>query len=475
MNTYFISSEAFPFSKTGGLADMAYFLPKSLNTLGHHVKVVTPFYQQINAYKKDMIYVGSKTINVAKETWVFNYFKLIYEETTYYFVENMHFFERPNFYGYDDDFKRFIAFDYAVLELFSLIDDYPQILHINDWQTGMIPYLLDEHYRKINDHYFKIHTLLTIHNMQYQGSFDPKYYPYLSKYFDYTYIHFERINFLKAAIERSTKINTVSPSYKDEILKQSHGFTLDGSLENRSKDLFGILNGIDETLFNPTTDKNLTFNYHIKNAVSTKKKLKSEALNRFNLNHDVYVPLIVYIGRLADQKGISLILQSIEDCVAYSDANFILMGSGEKRYEDAIKQLTQRHPNRIAHYIGFNETLAHQLYAASDLFLMPSFFEPCGLGQMMAMKYGSLPIVHETGGLKDTVIPYNQYTGEGTGFSFQHASPNDLKDQIFIATDLYINHKFKFNALIRQAMRQDFSVDRMAIAYEALYKMILGE
>jgi len=475
MNNFFISSEAFPFSKSGGLADMAYFLPKSLNALGHHVQVVTPFYQQIKKYKKDMIYVGTKTINVSQEQWVFDYYKLIYEKTTYYFIQNMRFFERPNFYGYDDDFIRFIAFDYAVLELFSLIDDYPEILHINDWQTGMIPYLLDEHYRKKNEHYYKIHTLLTIHNMQYQGSFDPSNYHYLSDYFDYTYIHFERINFLKAAIERSTKINTVSPTYKNEILNQSHGFTLDGALKHRHHDLSGILNGIDESLFNPNTDHNLSYNYHIKNAVSIKKKLKKEALIQYQLNPDIYVPLIVYIGRLADQKGINLILQTIEDSIEFSDANFIIMGSGESRYEDAIKRLTQNHPNRIANYIGFNESVAHKLYAASDLFLMPSFFEPCGLGQMIAMKYGSLPIVHETGGLKDTVIPYNQYTGEGTGFSFMHATPNDLKEQIFNATDLYINHKLKFNALMRQAMRQDFSVERMASSYEALYKLILGE
>ncbi len=474
MNIFFVSSEAYPFSKTGGLADMAYFLPKSLKMLGHDVKVITPYYEQIKSYSRDMTFLGKKTIHINHETWMFNYYEMNYEGISYIFVQNMMFFEREHFYGYDDDMIRFAAFDYAVLELFSLIDSYPSLLHINDWQTGMIPYLLDEIYRSKNEKYFAIHTLLTIHNLQYQGSFNKDLYGYFSEYFDYTYIHFDSINFLKAGIERATKINTVSPTYKDQILTQTYGFTLDGILNKRKDDLYGILNGIDEKIFNPQTDPLIKINYQIKNAVSSKKIIKKQILEKFNLNTDTSIPLIIYIGRLADQKGIELILNSIQDCLDFTVGNFILLGSGNPKYEDRIKYLSHFNPSRVASYIGFNEALAHELYAAADLFLMPSIFEPCGLGQMIAMRYGTLPIVRETGGLKDTVIPYNKYTRGGTGFSFIHPTNYDFKQQIFAAIDLYINNKLDFNYLVRQAMRQDFGVKRMAIAYESIYKKILG-
>ncbi len=474
MNMFFVSSEAYPFSKTGGLADMAYFLPKSLKTLGHNVKVITPYYTQIKSYSKNMTFIGKKTIEVNNETWMFNYYSLDYEGITYYFIQNMMFFERENFYGYDDDLIRFTAFDYAVLELFQIINDYPELLHINDWQTGMIPYLLDEQYRQKSAGYFKIHTLLTIHNLQYQGSFDKNQYQFFSECFDYTYIHFDRINFLKTGIERATKINTVSPTYRAQILTHEYGFTLDGILNKRKDDLYGILNGIDASVFDPGSDPLINLHYQIKNAVSTKKKMKKKVLEEFQLKSDADVPLVIYIGRLAEQKGIELILNTVQDCVDFSDANFILMGSGNAVYENRIKYLSFLNPTRIGHYIGFSEAVAHNLYAAADLFLMPSLFEPCGLGQMIAMRYGTLPIVRETGGLKDTVISYNKYTREGTGFSFIQPTTYDLKKQIFTAVDLYINSKLDFNHLMRQAMRQDFGVERMAQSYETIYKMILG-
>ncbi len=473
MKICFVSSEAYPFSKTGGLADMAYFLPKSLNQMNIETKVITPYYRHMKKYADQLKYLGTKTVYVSYHEWVFNYYLMTYENIDYIFVENMHLFERDGLYGYDDDIDRFTAFDYAVLELFELINDYPSIIHLNDWQTGMIPYLLDQKYRQKNESYYKIHTLLTIHNLQYQGSFDKSFYHYFSDQFDYTYIHFESINFLKAGIERATKINTVSPTYRNEILTQAFGFSLDGSLYQRQNDLYGILNGIDEEVFNPEIDPLISQNYHIKNAIAKKKMIKKEILHQYQLKPDVDVPLIAYVGRLAEQKGIDLILQAIEDAVIFSDANFIILGSGNEAYENHIRYLTSKYPHRVANYIGFNEQVAHQLYAGSDLFMMPSQFEPCGLGQMIAMKYGSLPIVTETGGLKDTVIPYNKFNESGTGFSFANYSLYEFKEQIYAAIDLYINHKLVFNKLVRQAMKQDNGLSQVARSYEALYNKIL--
>ncbi len=474
MRVFFVSSEAFPFSKTGGLADMAYFLPQGLKDLGHQVKVITPYYKTIGKYHHDMHFLGRKLIQIGGLETIVNYFGLTYEGLNYIFIQNMHYFERENLYGYPDDAERFTCFDYAALEVMDTLGEYPDILHLNDWQTGMIPYLLDEHYRDKNEGYYSIHTLLTIHNLQYQGSFDSYVSRFFNTPFNYTYMHFDNVNFLKAGISRATKINTVSPEYRNEILDMANGFSLDGALWQRKDDFTGILNGIDHRVFNPSDDPFIEATYNKKNVHSQKRLNKEAILNHFNLSILLNAPLIVYVGRLATQKGIDLIVNAIEDVVLGSDASFILMGSGDKEYESAIRNLTNKYPNRIGNYIGFNEQMAHQLYASADLFLMPSQFEPCGLGQMIAMTYGTLPVVRETGGLKDTVIPYNKFTGEGTGFTFKGYNANELRDKLFDAIYLYHDEPIVFKQLIKQAMSVDFSTKRMAKAYESLYQIIIG-
>lgn len=474
MKVLFASSEVFPFSKTGGLADMALFLPKSLLQHGHDITVITPYYPSVQNYKDNMTLKGSRKITMGGLETVVNFYELFYEGLRFIFVQNAHYFEREHFYGYNDDAERFICFDFAILEAIDLLDFYPQILHLNDWQTGMVPYLLDEHYRHRNDGYYSIHTLLTIHNLEYQGTFDTYVSRFFNTDFNYTYIHFDRVNFLKAGIERATKINTVSPTYRNEILTQEFGFTLDGALSNRKQDLSGILNGIDDDVFNPKTDLFLHFNYDKQNFFSGKQENKRFLLDHFNLNHHLDQPLVSYIGRLASQKGINLMTQILEDVILNSDAQFILMGSGNEAYESFFKYLANKYPRRVASYVGYNEKMAHQLYAASDLFMMPSRFEPCGLGQMIAMRYGTLPIVRETGGLKDTVIPYNQYTQEGTGFSFRHYDAHEFKEQLFNALNLYEKHLPIFKQLMKQAMNKDYSLKQMALAYEQIYHTIIG-
>jgi starch synthase len=474
MKILFCSSEAFPFSKTGGLADMALFLPKSLIQIGHDVRIITPYYASIAKHHKDMRFLGSTTIRMGGLDTIVNYFELIHQGIPYIFVQNMHYFERDQLYGYNDDAERFTLFSYAILEGLKLFDFYPHILHLNDWQTGMVPYLLDEHYRHRNDSYFSIHTLLTIHNLEYQGTFDSYVSRFFNTGFNYTYIHFDRVNFLKAGIERATKINTVSPTYRNEVLTNEFGFTLDGALMRRQDDFVGILNGIDSDVFNPKTDHFIAQPFDQTDATKGKLKNKEAILHHFDLDVDLKAPLVVYIGRLATQKGINLMTRSLEEVIEYSDARFILMGSGNDSYQDFFRYLSYKYPRKVGNYIGFNEEIAHKLYASSDLFLMPSRFEPCGLGQMIAMRYGSLPVVRETGGLKDTVLPYNQYTGEGTGFSFANYDAYEFKEKLFEGIKVYREHPKAWNKLVKSAMKQDFSLEKMALAYEKLYQIILG-
>ncbi len=473
MRIAFVASEVFPYSKTGGLADIAYFLPIGLTESGHEITIFTPYYQSIGKYHHLMKSIGRKTIVMGGIETDVNYFMLKDNGVNIIFVQNMHYFERDRFYGYNDDAERFTCFSYAVLEGLDLMDNFPQILHLNDWQTGMIPYLLDNHYRK-KEKYSNLHTLLTIHNLEYQGNFDPYVARFFNKELDYTYIHFERVNFLKSGIETATMINTVSPNYKDEILTRPFGFGLDGALQKRSQHLVGILNGIDDQTFNPATDrfiKNYSFETYQNGKISNKKIL----YEAFDLGSEYHLPLVVYIGRYASQKGLWMIKETVEEIINQSKAKFFFLGSGDSEYANYFKFLTDKYPKIVGNFDGYNESLAHRIYAAADVFLMPSEFEPCGLGQMISMKYGTLPVVRETGGLKDTVIPYNKYTDIGTGFTFSNLSSTEFKEKVYEAISLFQQQPKVWHKLVDQAMKNDFSNSKMAHEYIKLYKKMVGE
>lgn len=473
MKILFAASEVFPYSKTGGLGDMANFLPKALQNIGHSVTVITPYYSQVIPYHNKMTYIGTKEVSVGSiKTWV-NYYSLDEDGVEIIFVQNQQYFERSHLYGFEDDALRFMVFSYAVLEYIDLMKDLPQILHVNDWQTATIPFLLDQHYRYL-DKYRNIHTLLTIHNLQYQGSFGTYAADYFNIHFDYTFVHFKSINYLKTGIETATKINTVSPNYRDEIMTQEFGFSLDGSIKKRGNDVSGILNGIDQQLFNPETDPLIYKNYTTRNLKLGKQANKQDLLDYFQMEADVTKPMISFIGRLANQKGIDLMQAVLEDVLMYSNASLVVLGSGEEEYEDYFIYLKDKYPNRVGYYQGYNEALAHKIYAGSDIFLMPSKFEPCGLGQMMAMRYATIPVVRETGGLKDTVIPYNKYDNTGTGFSFFDQTPEAFKDVIYQAINLFNNEYPKWHQLVRRAMANDFSLEKMAKEYSRLYEEIIG-
>lgn len=472
MKVLICASEGAPFAKTGGLADVVGALPKALKANGCDCRVIMPFYKRIKD-KNIAYYKGYAYVRIGSRMEYVGVFHSIYEGIDFYFIDNDRYFYRDQFYGYGDDGERFAYFDFAVLEALKVVGFFPDVLHLNDWQTGLIPYILKANYYGHYE-YNRMKTVFSIHNIQYQGNFPLDmmsilYMPYSSS------LEFGgQINFMKTAIMESNSITTVSPNYKNEVLTDEYGYSLNNILGLRYFDFMGILNGIDVDKFNPQTDKNIYQNYGIKDVVKGKAINKKELLKEFGLNPDEDAPLFGLVSRLVVQKGVELLMPIIDDVINYSNAKFILMGSGDEVYENFFRSLEYRYPDRIKCYIGYSDPIAQKIYAGCDVFLMPSKFEPCGLGQLIAMRYGTLPLVRETGGLKDTVEPYNQYTGAGTGFTFRNFNAIELKDVMFIAINLYNQNKDAFHKLMKQAMEKDYSWDASARVYLELFNNLVN-
>ena len=469
MNVLICASEGAPFIKTGGLADVIGALPKALIKEGVDARVIMPYYKKIKE-KNNATYIGYAYVRIADKNEYLGVFKDTCEGVTYYFIDSDKYFNRDTIYGHGDDGERFAFFCFAVLEAIKVCDFYPDIVHNNDWQTGLIPYLLKANYNYYPE-YRRIKTIYSIHNIQYQGIF-PKdllnilFMPYSNS------LEFNNcVNFMKTAIMESNIINTVSPTYREEVLTDYYGYEMNKVLELRKDDFYGIINGLDVDKYNPATDKNLYANYDSNSFIEGKKKNKDELLKEYNAK-SLEAPLFGLVSRLVDQKGVDLFMPILEDVLYYSNATFFILGSGDKKYEDYFNYLANKYPGRFLCYIGYSDPLAQKVYAASDIFLMPSKFEPCGLGQMIAMRYGSLPLVRETGGLKDTVKPYNIYTGEGTGFSFTNYNAHNFKDVMFLAMMTY-QDKESWHALVKRAMEQDFSWNASAKSYIELYKKLM--
>lgn len=470
MKVLICASEAAPFAKTGGLADVIGALPKALKANGVDARVMMPYYKKIKD-KNTASYVGYAYVRIGQSTEYVGVFHQEYDGVDFYFIDSDRYFYRDGFYGYGDDGERFAFFDFAILEAMKVIQFFPDIIHLNDWQTGLVPYILKANYYAYQE-FNRIKTVFSIHNIQYQGNFpmDIKnilFFPYSSS------LEFEGcINFMKTAIMESSVINTVSPTYKNEVLTDYYGYKLNNMLGLRYFDFYGIINGIDTVKFDPATDKAIYKNYTVKTAKSGKKANKEALLKDFGMSTED-VPLFGLVSRLVEQKGLDLLMPTIEDVITYSNAKFILMGSGDKIYEDFFRSMEAKYPDRFKCYIGYSDAVAQRIYAGSDIFLMPSKFEPCGLGQMIAMRYGTLPLVRETGGLKDTVIPFNQYTKEGTGFSFTNFNAHDLKNVMYLALNTYNNNKEVWQTLVKHAMEQDYSWEKSAKSYIELYKKAL--
>ena len=476
MKVLFAASEAHPFIKTGGLGDVMGALPKSLIKLGVDVRVVIPKYRNIkDELKQKLQFVKWFTVSVGWRNQYCGIFQYQYKGVTYYFIDNEYYFNRDGLYGYFDDGERFAFFNRAVLEFIKEIDWQPDLINCNDWQTGMVPVLLNLEYKK-DKFYSKIKTVFSIHNLLFKGSFSPKILPEL---FGYDYMPLANgsveldgaVSFLKGGLNYCDQITTVSKTYAEEIKTPQYGEGLDGFLRSRSYYLMGIVNGIDYEEFNPQDDKFIFKNFN-SNSIDNKVQNKLALQRELGLPQKKDTPMIGLISRLTHQKGCDLIVNMI-DRLLQKDIQFVILGTGDYWYEETFKNLQYRYPDKVSANIKFDNTLAHKIYAATDMFLMPSLFEPCGLGQLIALRYGSIPIVRETGGLKDTISPYNKYNGVGNGFGFKNFNSNELMQIMEYALTIY-NDKNAWNNIIRQAMNSDNSWEKSAMQYKWLYEGVVN-
>lgn len=472
MNILFAVSECVPFIKSGGLADVAGALPKELKKLGVNVRIILPKYSSIPQHLLEDCTLH-KVINV-KLGWRNQYcgiFKTEQEGITYYLIDNEYYFKRDSLYGHYDDGERFSYFSRAVLESIPHLDFEVDVLHCHDWHTAMANFLLRESYKE-NPLYDKIKTVFTIHNLQFQGVFPRSVMHDLleldDQYFNSEQLEFYGdVNFMKGGIIASDRITAVSPTYKDEIQYSFFGEKLDGLLRKYNSKLFGIVNGIDDVIYNPKYDEAITMPYDA--STINLKKINKRALQRyFGLPEKEDAAIIAMVTRLTEQKGLDLVRHVFHEMMA-ENIQFIVLGSGAAEYEHFFEEMAYIYPEKMKVYIGFNEALAHQVYAGSNLFLMPSLFEPCGLGQLIALTYGTIPIVRETGGLNDTVQSYNEVTKEGNGFSFAHFNAHDMLHTVRRALSFYRDEE-EWYSLVKQAMLQDYSWKQSALKYKELYE-----
>ncbi len=475
MNVLFVAAEAVPFSKTGGLGDVAFALPKALRKEKVETRVMIPkdFHLPMElASKEKQLYethfkLGWRQVYMGIS-------ELIHDGVHYYFIDNEQYFKRGNLYGYEDDYERFAYFSQAVLEAIRYIEFEPDIIHMNDWHTGMIPMLIK---RKFNeDEKLKdIKTVFTIHNLKYQGIFHPEVLDDLfgmnmDCYNDGSAAYKDRINFMKAGINYADKVTTVSKTYAGEILDSFYGENLEWELSQISHKLCGITNGIDTDFYDPSTDTGLFKNYSAQTIeLKLENKLKLQELLGLKVNKDI--PLIAIVSRLVDMKGLDLMEHVIQEFFD-QDIQMVVLGKGDTHYENMFKYYAQRYPDRMRVVVEFNQSLAQKIYGASDIFLMPSKIEPCGIGQMVALRYGSIPVVRETGGLRDTVIPYNEFTGEGNGFTFSNYNAHEMLFKVKEAIEFY-KQKEIWNKIIYQAMTADNSWHKHAQEYIELYQSLL--
>jgi starch synthase len=474
----FVASEAVPYIKTGGLADVMGALPKELAKKGMDVRLVIPKYSLINKKATDeMKEVTTGIVNLAWRQLYYGVEEIDADGVKVYFIDNEWYFKRDRLYGYDDDDERFAYFCRAVLAMLPQIDFKPDIIHCNDWHTGLLGVFLKEDFCH-DDFYKGMKVIYTIHNLKYQGIYPPSVMRDIiglpQELFDDGSLECDGcVNYMKSGMVYADYITTVSQTYAREITYPYFGERLDGYIRANQGKVTGILNGLDEDAYNPATDSFIKARYTPKN-VKSGKRLDKDALRReLGLPVRRGVPMIAIVSRLVEDKGLDLIT-CIADELVDDDVQLVIVGTGDWAYEDALRNLARRHPTKVSANILFNEALAHKVYAASDIFLMPSRYEPCGLSQLIALKYGSIPVVRETGGLKDTVIPFDKYKGVGNGLTFKNFNAHEL---LFTAKRAlsYYEDTALWDKLVRNAMESDYGWKRSANAYIDLYKKALGE
>lgn len=471
MRILIAASEAVPFAKTGGLADVAGALFKEYRRMAQEAYLMLPLYREIRQ-GFDLADTGMEINIPVGDKWfrgrIFSY------ESSIFFLECDEFFDRPELYrtsvgDYPDNASRFIFFSRAILEACATMDIKPDIVHCNDWHTGLVPVYLKTLYR---DAFIGTATLLTIHNLGYQGLFDADDFNLTGlslEWFSPGGLEFYgKVNFLKGGIVASDIITTVSNAYAKEILTAEYGCGLDGVLRKRSEHLYGVLNGLDTEEWNPMSDRYIAACYSPAD-ISGKQVCKEDLLKECGLNSgDRGYPLLAFVGRLSEQKGIDIFLEAADDIIKMN-AKLVILGKGDERFHSKILGLAKRHTGKVYARIGYDEDFAHRIYAGSDIFLMPSRYEPCGIGQLIAMKYGAVPVARKTGGLEDTITGYNPSNSGGTGFLFDGYSSDSLRNCLSLALSVY-KRKGKWKDIVAGAMAKDFTWKNSAKRYIALYK-----
>ncbi|MCX8130017.1 MAG: glycogen synthase GlgA [Clostridia bacterium] len=474
----FVSAEVAPFAKTGGLADVAGSLPQALAAMGNDVRVAMPRYKSIDC---KMSYVTDFPVQVdyKKETCIVRETEVVFEDNNgkklvpVYFIDNYHYYDRDGIYCHYDDGERFAFLCNAVMEMLPRINFQPDIIHCNDWHAGPVCMILNEKYKN-HSFYKNIKTVYTIHNLEYQGNFPKDVYKLFNMKEDVFVPEkvefYGMFSFMKAGLVYADKINTVSAMYASEIQTSEYGEKLEGLLQSRADDLCGIVNGISYDYFNPSKDPRIAKNYSEEN-IEDKKENKYALQKELGLPVKD-VPVMGLISRLAGQKGLNLVLDVIDDILAL-DVQFVLLGEGDPYYENAFKDIMKKYPDKVGVRIEFNASLAQRIYAASDIFLMPSKFEPCGLGQIISFRYGTIPVVRAVGGLAETVLDYDADKEIGNGFSFAEFTSEKFFSTLKRCLNLYSERPLEWQQLVKRALTSDFSWKKPSVKYMEIYRQAL--
>ena len=478
MKILFAASEVAPFIKTGGLADVAGSLPNALAAQGHDVKVILPLYESIGEnWRSQMTFLKHFDVTLSWRHIYCGIFEIQRDGVTYWFVDNEYYFNRWQIYGHFDDCERFAYFSRAIIETPGQLNWAPDIIHCNDWQTALVPiYLLEDKYRipQLAD----AKSIYTIHNIEYQGRYSDQVLEDIiglpRDYFNEGMLAYHGdVNLMKGAIMASNFVTTVSPTYAEELRLPFYAHGLAGVINEQSNKIQGIINGIDIDLYNPAKNAELASNFTTKALVKGKNECKLALQQAVGLDENVDVPIIACVSRLVGHKGFSMVTDALEQ-IMEMNVQMVVLGTGEWQYEEAFRNAQAKYPGRFSAQLTYSAPLSTKIYAGADLFLMPSVSEPCGLSQMIAMRYGTVPIVRETGGLKDTVLPYNKHTGEGRGFTFSDINANDMLWVIREAVELYSSSKKAWRALQKAGMTADFSWNDSAQQYLEIYQRIVG-
>lgn len=478
MKVLFVTSEASPFAKTGGLADVAGALPEALSKQKVDVRAIMPLYASIpESYRAKMKFVKYLYVPLAWRNLYCGLFELEHEGVTWYFVDNEYYFKRGEIYGHFDDGERYAYFSRAVAALLTELEGWmPDVLHCNDWQTALVPIYIRKLYDRVPE-YDHVRTVFTIHNIEYQGRFSRETLDYVfglpEELFNCGTLEYKGgLNLMKAAVELSDAVTTVSPAYADELQYAYYAHGMEGVISSERHKLTGIINGLDTVTFDPETDSNLPANYSASD-LTGKAVCKAELQKLLGLRQNPDVPLITMVSRLVSHKGLDLVSAALDELMDM-DVQIALIGRGDWHFEQVFSNAAHAYEGRLSASILYNASLAMNMYAGGDLFLMPSQAEPCGLSQMIAMRYGTVPVVRETGGLRDTVKPYNPVNGEGLGFTFAYYDKQDMLGAVTRGIELYHNDKKHWNELQKRGMTTDFSWKDSAAKYVGIYNKIRG-